>query len=103
MKSTRHGRRIRAILAGAIGAAEGGRTMNASARTTPNSQTQKDAKAGTSPALGSTDLAGKERLKQTVSLTGPERLRCLWWRLRLTIAEMNYATRRMAEQQMRLP
>ena len=31
--------------------------------------------------------------------TGRERLRFLWYRLRLTVAEMNYATRRMAELQ----
>jgi hypothetical protein len=31
--------------------------------------------------------------------TGRERLRFLWYRLRLTVAEMNYATRRMVELQ----
>ena len=30
---------------------------------------------------------------------GREWLTCLWYRLRLTIAEMNYATRRMVELQ----
>jgi hypothetical protein len=34
-----------------------------------------------------------------VSWTGRERLRCLWYRLRLTVAEMNYATRRVVEVQ----
>jgi hypothetical protein len=34
-----------------------------------------------------------------VSWTGPERLRCVWYRLRLTVAEMNYATRRTVEVQ----
>jgi hypothetical protein len=38
------------------------------------------------------------RLEKAVSWTGRERLRCLWYRLRLTVAEMNYATRRMVEQ-----
>jgi len=38
-----------------------------------------------------------------IAWTGPERVRYLWYRLRLTIAEMNYATRRLVEQQMRLP
>ncbi len=33
------------------------------------------------------------------SWSGRERLRCLWYRLRLTVAEMNYATRRMVELQ----
>jgi hypothetical protein len=77
--------------------------MNPSARTTRNSKPEKDTKADTSPALGSADLPGRRQLEKTVAWTGPERLRCLWYRLRLTIAEMNYATRRMAEQQMRLP
>jgi len=36
---------------------------------------------------------------QSVSWTGRERLRCLWYRLRLTVAEMNYANRRMLELQ----
>ena len=36
---------------------------------------------------------------KAVSWTCGERLRCLWYRLRLTAAEMNYATRRMAELQ----
>jgi hypothetical protein len=35
--------------------------------------------------------------------TGRERLRVLWYRLRLTVAEMNHATRRLVELQMRLP
>jgi hypothetical protein len=34
-----------------------------------------------------------------ISWTGRERLRCLWYRLRLTVAEMNYATRRTVEVQ----
>ena len=39
------------------------------------------------------------QLEKSVSWSGRERLRCLWYRLRLTIAEMNYATRRMVELQ----
>ena len=46
---------------------------------------------------------GKRQLEQSVSWTSGERLRCLWYRFRLTVQEMNYATRRMAELQMRLP
>lgn len=38
-----------------------------------------------------------------VSWTLGERLRFAWYRIRLTICEMNYATRRMTELQMRLP
>lgn len=45
------------------------------------------------------DLIHRRQLERTVSWTGPERLRCLWYRLRLTVAEMNYATRRTVEVQ----
>jgi len=41
----------------------------------------------------------RRHLEKTVAWTGPERLRCLWYRLRLTVAEMNYATRRTVEVQ----
>jgi hypothetical protein len=41
--------------------------------------------------------------EELVSWTGRERLRFLWYRLRLTISEMNYASRRMVELRMRLP
>jgi hypothetical protein len=34
-----------------------------------------------------------------VSWTSRERLRCWWYRLRLTVADMNYATRRTVEVQ----
>jgi hypothetical protein len=44
-----------------------------------------------------------QRAEDLVSWTGRERLRFLWYRLRLTISEMNYASRRMVELQMRLP
>ena len=50
-----------------------------------------------SPGSGSADLADTHQLEKTVSWTGPERLRCLWYRLRLTVADMNYATRRVVE------
>lgn len=53
--------------------------------------------AVTSP--GPPELAQKRHLEKTVSWTGRERLRCLWYRLRLTVAEMNYATRRTVELQ----
>jgi hypothetical protein len=43
------------------------------------------------------------QLEKSVSLTGTERLRYRWYRLRLTVAEMNYATRHLAELQARLP
>ena len=44
-----------------------------------------------------------QRAEELVSWTRRERLRMLWYRLRLTISEMNYATRRLVELQMRLP
>jgi hypothetical protein len=44
-----------------------------------------------------------QRAEELVSWTGRERLRFLWYRLRLTISEMNYASRRMVELQMALP
>ena len=44
-----------------------------------------------------------QRAEELVSWTGRERLRFFWYRLRLTVSEMNYAARRMLEQQMRLP
>ena len=44
-----------------------------------------------------------QRVDELVSWTGRERSRILWYRLRLTVSEMNYAARRMTELQMRLP
>jgi len=51
------------------------------------------------PAPGPADLSHRRHLEKTVSWTGRERLRGLWYRLRLTVAEMNYATRRTVEVQ----
>ncbi|HEX2318092.1 MAG TPA: hypothetical protein VHJ18_03820 [Streptosporangiaceae bacterium] len=53
------------------------------------------AKASRGPA----DIDHRRQLEKSVSLSGRERLRSLWYRLRLTVAEMNYATRRMVELQ----
>jgi len=44
----------------------------------------------------------KRQLEQSVYWTRSERFRWLWYRLRLTVHEMNYASRRMVELQMRL-
>jgi len=52
-----------------------------------------------SPAPGSADLVHRRQLEKSVSWSGRERFRCLWYRLRLTVAEMNYATRRTVELQ----
>ena len=53
----------------------------------------------TNRASGSADPDPRRQLEESVSWSGRERLRCLWYRLRLTAAEMNYATRRMVELQ----
>jgi hypothetical protein len=53
----------------------------------------------TNRASGSADPVPRRQLEKSVSWSGRERLRCLWYRLRLTVAEMNYATRRMVELQ----
>jgi len=64
----------------------------------PNSQQEKmTAKQGRAERLG------KRQLEQSVSWTSSERLRCLWHQFRLTVQEINYASRRMVELQMRLP
>ena len=55
--------------------------------------------ATASPAPGSADLVHRRQLEKMVSWTGRERLRCLWYRLRLTVAEMNYTTPRAVEVQ----
>ena len=52
-----------------------------------------------SPAPSPADVVHKRQLEKSVSWSGRERLRCLWYRLRLTVAEMNYATRRTVELQ----
>ena len=55
--------------------------------------------ATASPAPGAADPIHRRQLEKSVSWSGRERLRCLWYRLRLTVAEMNYATRRTVELQ----
>jgi len=39
----------------------------------------------------------RRQLEKPVSWSGRERRRFLWYRLRLTVAEMNYASRRMTD------
>jgi hypothetical protein len=58
----------------------------------------RDIAATASPALGP-DLVRRWQLEKSVSWSGRERLRCLWYLFRLTVAEMNYASRRMVELQ----
>jgi hypothetical protein len=58
-----------------------------------------DMAATARPAPGPPDLVHRRQLEKSVAWSGRERLRCLWYRLRLTVAEMNYATRRVVELQ----
>jgi hypothetical protein len=50
-----------------------------------------------SAAPGPAQPIQKRQLEKSVSWTAGERLRCLCCRLRLTVREMNYATRRIVE------
>jgi hypothetical protein len=56
-----------------------------------------------SAAPGSADLVHKRQLEKSVSWTVRERLRCLWYRLRLAHSDINYAFQRMNELNRRLP
>jgi hypothetical protein len=51
------------------------------------------------PAPGPADLAHRRPLEKSVSWSRRERLRCLWYRLRLELADLNYASRRLIELQ----
>ena len=73
--------------------------MKAIARMTRDSKTRRDVKAETSPDQVPADLVRRRQLEKSVSWTGRERLRCLWYRLRLTVQEMNHATTRIVESQ----
>ena len=74
-------------------------TQHPQNRQDPARRPKTDAAAMTGPAPGPADHIHRRHLEKTVSWTGRERLRCLWYRLRLTVAEMNYATRRTVEVQ----
>jgi hypothetical protein len=63
----------------------------------PGHPTAPDIAATPSSVPGSADLVRRRQLEKSVSWSGRERLRCLWYRLRLTVAEMNYATQRIAD------
>ena len=58
-----------------------------------------DMAAMASPAPGSADLVHRRRLEKSVSWSGRERLRYFWYRLRLELADINYANRRIVELQ----
>ncbi len=55
--------------------------------------------ATANPAPGSADLVHKRQLEKSVSWSGRERLQCLWYRLRLQLADINYANKRLLEVQ----
>jgi len=65
----------------------------------PGGQPAPDTAALAGPTPGPAKLLPRRQLERSVSWSARERLRCLWYRLRLTVAEMNYATGRMVELQ----
>jgi hypothetical protein len=69
----------------------------------PGRQPAPAAPAVTSATPGPSDHRQLRHLEQTGGWTRHERLRIAWYRLRLTVQEMNYATRRLVELQTRLP
>ncbi|HXZ71955.1 MAG TPA: hypothetical protein VEH31_13970 [Streptosporangiaceae bacterium] len=68
-------------------------------RQDPDRRPETGTAAMPSPGPDPAHFIQRRQLEKTVSWTRPERLRCLWYRLRLTVAEMNYATRRTVEVQ----
>jgi hypothetical protein len=58
---------------------------------------------GTAMNHRSTTEHPAQRLEELISWTGRERLRFLWYRLRLTVSDMNYSVRRMTQLRVRLP
>jgi hypothetical protein len=55
------------------------------------------------PASDSVAHVQVRHLEKMGGWTRSERLRFLWYRLRLTVQEMNYVSRRMVELQIQLP
>jgi hypothetical protein len=77
--------------------------MRATARKPRRSGVRTDT---TVPESSAPDLVGPAQLRHLKRMgpwTRRERLRFLWYRLRLAVREMNYATRRLLELQQRLP
>jgi hypothetical protein len=52
-----------------------------------------------SPAPGPADLVRRRQLEKSVAWSGRERFRYLWYRLRLELADLNYASKRLVELQ----
>jgi hypothetical protein len=73
--------------------------MRAIARTPRRSRTRTGEQAMMTASPAPAEHIQNRQLEKSVSWTGRERLRCLWYRLRLTVREMNYATRRIVELQ----
>jgi hypothetical protein len=73
--------------------------MKATARTSRRSRTRTGGKEMVAATPAPAERIQKRQLEKSVSWTGRERLRCLWYRLRLTVQEMNHATRRIVESQ----
>jgi len=73
------------------------------ARTPLRSRTQRNKKTVLAATADLGEQVQIRQLEKSVSWTGRERLWFLWYRLRLTVQEMNYATRRLTELQSRLP
>lgn len=72
--------------------------------TTPNSQPSTGptgVAAATSAAVTSADHLAQQHVQEETSGAGPAGLRRLWDRLRLTVAEMNYAANRLADPRVR--
>jgi hypothetical protein len=76
--------------------------MKTKTGTSQRSRTHGVNKTTMAAAPAPTERVARRQLERSLSLTGGERVRHLWCRLRLTVAEMNYATRRLAELQSRL-
>jgi hypothetical protein len=77
--------------------------MRAAAREQRRPQVKTDTTVMKSVTLELAGDAGVPNPEELVPWTRSEKLRCLWYRLRLTVHEMNYSTRRLAELRMRLP
>jgi hypothetical protein len=73
--------------------------MKEMARAKRHSEVRTSVNTEASPIPVPAEVVERRQLEKTVAWTGRERLRCLWYRLRLTLAEMNYATRRVVEVQ----
>jgi hypothetical protein len=76
--------------------------MSTRARTPQRSRIHRDKKTVMTATAAAGSHIRERQLEESVSWTVRERMRLLWYRLPLTIQEMNYATRRLAELQSRL-